>query len=124
MLYIAIPESSKQWWGVRRLSYNLALALAGIVAFIAYVALAWGFEERFNQLEITQFTVIFQAFGYLIFMAIANVFYFLGPLSEGVLKPSDPYSYRTLTYRLGLCFSVALPLLVPGVLVYDIVAGA
>jgi hypothetical protein len=121
---IAIPESSKQWWGARRLGYNLALALAGFVAFIAYVALAWGFEERFNQLEITLFTIIFQAFGYLVFMTIANVFYFLGPLSEGVLKPSDPYSYRTSTYKLGLCFSVALPFLFPGFLVYDIVAGS
>jgi hypothetical protein len=116
----ATNESAAQWWGARRLRYNLALVLAGISAFIAYVVLAWSFEERLNQVEVTAFTVVFQAVGYLMAMAVANVCYFLGPLSERVVKPADLSSYRRAAYNLGLWFSVSLPFLVPAALVYVI----
>jgi len=119
----AVTESAAQWWSARRLRYNVALVLAGLGAFILYVVLIWSFEERMNQAEVTAFTVGFQASGYLVAMAVANVCYFLGPLSERVVKPADLNSYRTVVYNLGLWFSVALPFLVPAVIVYVIVAG-
>jgi hypothetical protein len=118
-----ITESAAQWWGARRLRYNVALLLAGLGAFISYVALAWSFEEHLNQVEVTAFTVAFQAIGYFVAMGVANVCYFLGPLSERVVRPANLKSYRTVTYTLGLWFSVALPFLVPAVLAYVIVAS-
>ena len=119
----AVTESAAQWWGARRLRYNVALVLAGLGAFIAYVALAWSFEDKLNQVEVTAFTVAFQAIGYAIAMGVANVCYFLGPLSERVLKPADLTRYRTAAYNLGLWFSVALPFLVPATLAYVIVVS-
>jgi len=118
-----MTESAAQWWGARRLRYNVALALAGLGAFILYVVLAWSFEDRFNQVEITAFTVAFQAIGYVMAMVVANVCYLLGPLSERVVKPAKLSSYRAVAYNLGLWFSVALPFLAPGALAYMIVVG-
>lgn len=117
---IAVTESAAQWWGARRLRYNVALVLAGLGAFVAYVALAWSFEEQLNQVEVTAFTVAFQAIGYGVAMALANVCYFLGPLSERVVKPADLSSYRIAAFNLGVSFSVALPFLVPAALAYVI----
>jgi hypothetical protein len=119
----AITVSAAQWWGARRLRYNVALVLAGLGAFIAYVALAWAFEDRLNRVEVTAFTAAFQAIGYAVAMAVANLCYFLGPLSERVVRPADVGSYRNATYNLGLWFSVALPFLVPAALTYVIVTG-
>jgi hypothetical protein len=121
---ITVRESAAQWWGARRLRYNVALLLAGVGAFVAYVLLAWSFEDRLNQVEVTGFTVAFQAIGYAAAMGVANVCYFLGPLSERLLKPTDLSSYRHAAYSLGLWFSVVLPFLVPGAIVYVIVRGA
>jgi hypothetical protein len=119
----AVTESAAQWWSARRLRYNVALVLAGIASFVVYVVLAWSFGERLNQVEVTAFTVAFQAIGYVLAMALANVCYFLGPLSERVLKPANVSGYRTAAYNLGLWFSVALPFLVPAALAYVIVAS-
>ena len=120
----AIPESAAQWWGARRRRYNVALVIAGLSAFAIYVLLAWSFEDRLNQLEITAFTVAFQVIGYVVAMLVANVCYFLGPLSERVLRPANVSAYRNAAYSLGLWFSVALPFLVPGVVLYVVIAGA
>jgi len=118
----AVNEPATQWWGARRLRYNVALVLAGFGAFILFVALTWSFPERLNGVEITVVTIAVQAIGYVLAMVVANLCYFLGPLSECVVNPTNLNSYRTLTYNLGLWFSVALPFLIPAVLVYDIIA--
>lgn len=119
----ADPQSAAQWWGERRLPYNLGLVGAGIGAFLAYIALVWTFEDHLNQVEITAFTVTFQALGYLAAMAVANICFSLGPLSERVLKPANLTSYRTIAYRLGFWFSVLLPFLVPGAILYVVIAS-
>ena len=119
----ASTESAGQWWGARRRRYNVALILAGLGAFISYIALAWSFADRLHQVEVTGFTVLFQVIGYGVAMVVANVCYFLGPLSERVVNPSDLNSYRTLAYSLGFWFSVALPFVVPALLAYVIVIG-
>jgi hypothetical protein len=124
MIQDAFEEPAAHWWAARRRRYNVALVLAGVSAFIAYATVASVFSQHFNQLEITGFTVTFQAVGYAVAMALANLLYFLGPLSERILKPSNPKSYRIVTYRLGLWFSVLLPFLLPVALIYDVVTGA
>ena len=113
-----------QWWGARRKRYNIALILAGLGAFAAYATIASMFHDHFNQLEITVFTIVFQTIGYALAMAVANVCYFLGPVTERLIRPADVNSYRKITYRLGLLFSVLLPFLLPALLLYDVIAGA
>jgi hypothetical protein len=105
--------TAMQWWNSQRLRYNVALAAAGMLAFLAYLALAWSFADRFPDTEETALTIAFQAIGYLAFMLAANICYFLGPLSEVLLKPNNVLKYRQVTYSLGVWFSFALPFIIP-----------
>ena len=101
------------WWSQRRWPYNRALIIAGVVAFVLYVAT---FEARCLQVpeaEITLFTTAFQAVLYLVAMGLANVCFNLGRWSEAIVRPANPDRYRRITYSLGLWFSVALPFAVP-----------
>jgi riboflavin transporter FmnP len=47
----------------------------------------------------------------LVFMACANVCYFIGPFSEYLVRPTDVARYRRVAFRLGLWLSCALPFL-------------
>ena len=104
------------WWNARRLRYNVALVVAGILAFIAYVTVGSTMLPSDADFEITIFTTLFQGIGYLFMIGLANVFYFLGPLSERVVRPRDPDRYRRICFRLGFWFSVLLPFSVPALL--------
>ena len=104
---------AEDWWSHRRLRYNIALVVAGIVAFIAYAVVLQNRCVPAPDVEITLFTTAFQAVGYLVAMAIANVFYNLGRLMEARLRPGDVAAYRKWAWGLGLGLSVALPFAVP-----------
>ena len=108
--------SAFAWWSVRRLRYNVALVVAGLLAFIAYVAVGSTLLPRDAEFEVTVFTMLFQGIGYLLMIGLANVFYSLGPMSERVLRPRDPERYRHICFRLGFWFSVLLPFSIPAVL--------
>ena len=112
-----------KWWESQRVKYNLSLVIAGIIAFVSYVVLASVFGQYFNQLEITIFTTAFQAIGYLFAMIIANIFYFLGPVSELLLKPKNTELYRKTCFKIGLYFSVGLPFLIPLTIAYIGIKG-
>ncbi|HXT13459.1 MAG TPA: hypothetical protein VN873_18040 [Candidatus Angelobacter sp.] len=107
--------SAGDWWGARRLRYNLGLVVAGILAFMAYVAVGSALSSRMD-FEVTPFTILFQGIGYLFAIGIANVCYFLGPLSERIIRPSNLERYRLVCYRLGFWFSVLLPFSIPALL--------
>jgi hypothetical protein len=66
-----------------------------------------------GEFEITIFTTAFQGVGYLFMMALANVCYFLGPLSERIVRPTNTATYRKTAFRLGFWFSVLLPFMAP-----------
>jgi hypothetical protein len=104
------------WWNARRLRYNVALVIAGILAFIAYVAVCVTLLPKEADVDITLFTTLFQGVGYLFMIGVANVCYFIGPLSERFVRPADPERYRHLCYRLGFWFSVLLPFSIPTLL--------
>jgi hypothetical protein len=108
--------SSFVWWNARRLRYNVALVIAGILAFIAYLAVGSTMLPPDADFEVTIFTTLFQGIGYLFMIGVANVFYFLGPLSERVVRPRDPERYRCICFRLGFWFSVLLPFSIPTLL--------
>lgn len=111
-----IVTSPSAWWGARRLRYNIGLVVAGIVAFIAYVIVGSTLVPPDANFEITVFTTLFQGIGYLVMIGIANVFYFLGPVSERIISPRDPDRYRRICFGLGFWFSVLLPLCIPALL--------
>jgi hypothetical protein len=48
--------------------------------------------------EITVFTMAFQAVGYAVAMALANLLYGLGPLSEKLVRPSNPSIWRRAAF--------------------------
>lgn len=102
--------STFSWWEARRIRYNIGLIIAGITAFICYV----GAEAVLDTgAEITVVWVIFDAFGYLFMMLIANICYFLGPVAEKLLRPKDVDRFRKVAYGLGFWFSCALPFSIP-----------
>ena len=110
-----ISAEARDWWEQRRLRYNRALVIAGVLAFVCYVVVVdRGISSgAMPDAEITFFTTAFQAIGYLFMMAIANVCYFAGPLSESILKPRNIEGYRRMTFQFGLWFSVLLPFTIP-----------
>jgi hypothetical protein len=107
------------WWEARRMHYNVALLFAGVLAFICYVVvcctlLPWVLEA--SKIKANLFTTIFQGVGYLFMMGVANVCYFLGPLSESVFQPSNVERYRRVCYQVGFWFSVLFPFGIPALL--------
>jgi hypothetical protein len=110
------PISTNAWWAARRMRYNIGLVIAGILAFIAYCIVCQGLLPRVldqSEIEITIFTTLFQGIGYLVMMGVANVLYFLGPLSERIIRPTNIDKYRRTCYALGFWFSVLLPFSIP-----------
>jgi hypothetical protein len=116
--------STAQWWSGRRLRYNLSIAAAGLLSFILYAAIVWSFQDRLPEVEITAFTVVFQAVGFLIAMAIANICYFLGPMSERWLQPGRLGAYRRRAYGMGLGYSLLLIFSPPALVLYVARVGA
>jgi hypothetical protein len=50
------------------------------------------------------------------YFGFGNLCYFIGPISERVVRPADPDRYRHICYRLGFWFSVLLPFSIPALL--------
>jgi hypothetical protein len=114
---------AEDWWADRRLRYNVALLVAGVVAFFCYAGALDIRCRNVPEVEITLFTTLFQGIGYLIAVAIANVFYNLGYWSERILKPHNPGRYRRTVYALGFSVSVALPFSIPAMILLFGCAG-
>ena len=108
----ASPWAREVWWSGRRRRYNVSLLIAGFAGFICYAIAVQRCTELHapGEWEITIFTTFFQGFAYLVAMGVANVCYFMGPWSERILRPRNVTTFRTLAFRLGLWFSVLLPL--------------
>ena len=113
-------QSARAWWEERRLRYNIALVVAGVLAFVTYV---WVVDQGIARgtmpgAEITLFTIAFQAFGYLLMMAVANLCYNLGSWSESVIRPTNIETYRRVAYWMGFWFSALLPLAIPALVAW------
>ena len=98
----------RSWWSANRRRYNVALIIAAPLSLIATITV-WGlFEDRLPCLEITGFSILAGVPLFLIGMALANICYFLGPLSERIARPRNVRPFRSWIYRAGLTFSVLL----------------
>jgi len=103
-----------EWWRKRRRNYNTAIILSGIGAFICYLVVFETFHNRLGPgADVTLFTTLFQGIVYLIVIGIANICYYIGPISEKIIKPKDIDRYRNTAYNLGLWGSIILPFLIP-----------
>jgi hypothetical protein len=118
---IMVSSEARSWWEERRLRYNIGLVIAGVLAFVCYVVVVdRGISiGTMPDAEITLFTTAFQGIAYLFLMAIANICYFVGPLSESLIKPQNVERYRRMTFQLGLWFSVLLPFAIPLIIVWS-----
>jgi hypothetical protein len=110
---MALQEMARDWWSARRLRYNVALGAGGVLAFLAYARVLATRCAGVPEAEITILTSAFQAAGFLVAMAIANVFYNLGPFVEMRVRSTQVPTYRRWAFGLGLGFSVTLPLSIP-----------
>ena len=107
-----------KWWSERRRTYNMGLIAAGILSFIAYAILGTILIMPYdNSFEITLFTIIFQGIGFLIMLAVANVFYFLGPFVDRIINKNREEKISRLLFNLGFGFSIFLLFLIPIMLV-------
>ena len=116
--------STSEWWSAQRGPYNFALLIAGVIAFVTCEVLAFTVIARIDPyIEITIFALIVQSFLFSLLMGLglglANLFYFLGPISERLLRPEDPRRFRVIAYGVGYWFSVLLPFAVPTLLLYS-----
>ena len=114
------PAARETWWAAHRLRYNIGLLVGGSLGFIGY---AIAVDRCINlhtpgDWEITLFTTAFQGVAYLAAVVLANLCYYLGPWSEGLLHPSNVAIYRKITFRLGFWFSVLLPFTPSALLFY------
>lgn len=100
--------SPAQWWAARRLRYNLALLAGATVSFLSLAAVGWLFAARLPCLEVTVFSVAFGGVLFLVGLGLANLCYYLGPLSERWLHPKNLLGFRRLAFALGTAFSLAL----------------
>jgi hypothetical protein len=108
------PQKASDWWAARRLKYNIGLVIAGVSAFIVYSVVGFRLLADF---EVTLFTTLFQGFGYLFMMGVANILYGLGPLADRLYNHSDNDGFRKRLFNLGYWFSFALPFSIPLLLV-------
>ena len=106
-------SSAWRWWESRRLRYNIGL-VAGFSAFVLYLLVYFAFGNKLPmEIDVTIFTVIFQAVGYVFYILAANVFYCLGALSERLPRMRSVEEHRKTTFALGFWLSVALPFAKP-----------
>jgi hypothetical protein len=97
------------------------MLLAGVLAFVVQIAVVrWGTSigaispNSDPDPDAMFFTIFIDGIGYLVMMGIANVCYFLGQWSEGVMNPSRILVFGALAFQHSC--SVGLLLLVPSVL--------
>jgi hypothetical protein len=100
--------SSRSWWAAHRLRYNVILLAAAPVSLVGLLVVAWLFESRLPCLEITAFSLIVDGVLLLVGLGLANLCYFLGPISERVFRPSNAAAFRRRSFALGTGFSLVL----------------
>ena len=103
---------SWRWWESRRLRYNIGLAIAGALAWAMFAIEASLLTDWFS---LSASVTLAQGLAWLVAMGVANLGFFLGPVSERIIKPDDPDAYRRRIYGLGFWFSIAVPFLFPAV---------
>ena len=103
-----VPLSARAWWADHRLRYNLWLIAAAPVSLACAIATSIVFPERLPCVEGSVFQLIGDAVLFSIGLLLANLFYFLGPAGEWLLRLRNPQTYRRWTWTAGLALSLML----------------
>ena len=101
----APPLSASQGWGEGRWRSNKGLVMAGACGLVAYIMAAALASSRV-EVEVTVFTLAFQAVGYLSAIGLANICYSLGAILEIFVPRRHGETYRRRAYALGFWFSL------------------
>jgi hypothetical protein len=79
--------SAWDWWNKKRLKYNIGLLISGFVAFAFYLLVVeFVVIPKDHNAEITLLDIILQGIGYLIMISVANLLYYIGPISEFIIS--------------------------------------
>ena len=92
----------RAWWSVHRKRCNLLLVAAAPISGVLLLLVWWLFEERLPCLEITGFTGLAGLVLFLLALGLANICYFLGPLSERLIRPRNVTVFRRYAFGSGL----------------------
>jgi hypothetical protein len=84
------------------------LIVAAPISAAALLAVWALFGERLPCLEITGVSMVLGVILFFLALGIANACYFLGPLSERVIRPRNVMAFRRWSYGLGVAFSLLL----------------
>jgi hypothetical protein len=109
------PWDAVVWWEARRLVFNAAVLVAGIVAVLVIAAIGSRYIHPGEDLEEPMAVL----FGSVLYAIAANVAYTLGWISELLWSGGDTSRtehLRPRVFKVGLWFSVGLTLL-PALLV-------
>lgn len=101
------------WWSAHRKRFNLLLVAAAPISGVLLLLVWWLFEERLPCLEITGFTGLAGLVLFLIALGLANICYFLGPLSERLIRPRNVAVFRRYVFGSGLALSLLLVFVPP-----------
>ena len=112
-------DDAWRWWESRRLRYNIGLAIAGASAWGVFAAESLLMTDWFS---LSVSGTLATGLLWLVAMGVANLLYFLGPVSERVLKPTDRDAYRRRVFGLGFWFSMAVPFLFPAAVLIAILS--
>ena len=107
------------WWETRRVPFNLIVGSAGIVSCVIITIVGLGSYFLFDSDFGLPGSPLFAVFGILFYGIAANVFFTGGWLAELIVRkiwPSEADRFATLSFSLGLIFSVLLTL-TPGIVV-------
>jgi hypothetical protein len=107
------------WWEVRRIPFNLIVGIAGLITCVVVGVAALGAEILFHSEFGLPDPPGFALIGMIIYAILANVCFTGGWIAELVVRevwPQEADRFATLSFSLGMVFSVLLTL-APAVLV-------
>ncbi len=112
-------DDASQWWSAQRRRYNLIVIVTGGICFALYMIVGSGLPN----VELTAFTLAFQAVAGLLYLLAANAAYSLGAEAERRLHPTNIKRFRSTLFRVGVMLTVAPLVAVPTLLIYRRVTG-
>jgi hypothetical protein len=107
------------WWELRRIPFNLVVGVAGIASCLIVGGVAAVSEALLGNVVWMPDSPLFALVWVLIYGLIANICYTGGWVAELIVKktwPEDAASFPTISFSLGLIFSVLLTLCVGAIL--------
>jgi hypothetical protein len=110
------PASAWQvigWWEARRIPFNLVVGIAGLLSCLVFGVISVGSFFLFNSDFGSPGSPFMSVVGGLVYGIAANIFFTGGWAAELAIRklwPAQADRFATLTYSLGVTFSVLLTL--------------